>query len=409
MHFVAVRAVFSFLVPGGLLLTAAWVILHMGLLEESLPTLAHIYLYVVAVAGGMFGWRFSRSRLVFAIIVLVLADTALVHFVAGSSMHQGVGRTVFNAVAFLLPLNLVLFSMVKERGILTLRGIWRLSFVLLQPVALFLVWKYQRWDMASCLGFEFVHIPFLTAIPLAQPALLAFAAAFLLLTFQIFKRRATIECGFFWALISVLLAFVAGSVGPLSTVYFATAGLILVVSTVESSHSMAFRDELTGLPARRALDEALFKLGGSYTVAMADIDRFKQFNDTYGHDVGDQVLRMVGSKLAKVAGGGKPFRYGGEEFAVIFPGKLADESIPYLERVRKAVAESDFVLRSPDRPSSKPDRPRAMTGPRKTVSVTISIGAAERNERNTSPQQVIKAADKALYAAKKAGRNRVRA
>ena len=67
---------------------------------------------------------------------------------------------------------------------------------------------------------------------------------------------------------------------------------------------MAYDDELTGLPARRALNEALARLRGTYTVAMVDIDHFKRFNDEHGHDVGDQILRMVGARLAGVGGGG---------------------------------------------------------------------------------------------------------
>ncbi|UCF55947.1 MAG: GGDEF domain-containing protein, partial [Deltaproteobacteria bacterium] len=171
---------------------------------------------------------------------------------------------------------------------------------------------------------------------------------------------------------------------------------------------MAFKDELTGLPARRALNEELLKLGSSYTAAMLDIDFFKKFNDRYGHDVGDQVLRMIAAKIAKVTGGGKAFRYGGEEFTIIFPGKFADEVIPHLERLRKAVGASSFVIRGPMRPRKKPEDPKKIKGSRQKVSITVSIGAAERNESHTSPQQVVDAADKALYRAKKAGRNRVK-
>ena len=121
---------------------------------------------------------------------------------------------------------------------------------------------------------------------------------------------------------------------------------------------MAYRDQLTGLSARRALNEALQRVGGQYTVAMVDIDHFKKFNDRYGHDIGDQVLRMVAAKLAEVGGGGRAFRYGGEEFTILFPGRAVDESLPYLERIRKAVEETRFTVRGPGRPRRKPKKPR---------------------------------------------------
>jgi len=79
------------------------------------------------------------------------------------------------------------------------------------------------------------------------------------------------------------------------------------------------------LPSRRALIERLPSLGRRYTVAMVDVDHFKNFNDTYGHDAGDQVLRMVASRLGEVSGGGTAFRYGGEEFTILFPGKGGKE------------------------------------------------------------------------------------
>ena len=75
------------------------------------------------------------------------------------------------------------------------------------------------------------------------------------------------------------------------------------LSAIEAGHSLAFIDELTGLPGRRALERVLRGLTGPYTLAMVDIDRFKKFNDKYGHDAGDEVLRMVAAQLRGVSGG----------------------------------------------------------------------------------------------------------
>ena len=100
---------------------------------------------------------------------------------------------------------------------------------------------------------------------------------------------------------------------------------------------MAYRDELTSLPSRRALNQLMLSLGRKYSIAMLDIDHFKKFNDTHGHDVGDEVLRMVASKIAKVTGGGKPFRYGGEEFTVIYKGKTPDQVEAHLDALRKTI------------------------------------------------------------------------
>ena len=208
-------------------------------------------------------------------------------------------------------------------------------------------------------------------------------------------------------MVCVFLALQAPRNTATVTFYLATAALIFVVAVLEANYFMAYQDGLTGLPARRALNEALLKVGDTYAVAMADVDRFKQFNDLYGHDIGDQVLRMVGAKLAQVGGGGRAFRYGGEEFALVFPGKGTEEVVPLVNEIRKAVEDATFTIRGRGRPRKKPDSPRNTRSLRRAVTITISIGVAERNGRNTSPDQVIKAADRALYRAKDGGRNRV--
>ena len=91
---------------------------------------------------------------------------------------------------------------------------------------------------------------------------------------------------------------------------------------------------------------------------MLDIDFFKKFNDRYGHDVGDQVLCMVASHIKRVGGGGRPFRFGGEEFSILFQGKSRDETIPYLENLRESIENAQFALRGKNRPKKPPKRPK---------------------------------------------------
>jgi diguanylate cyclase (GGDEF)-like protein len=317
------------------------------------------------------------------------------------------GLALYNAIAFLLPLNLAALSFAQERGIVNVRGLVRLGVIFFQVVVVYVICFFPQLGVAGYLDYQPGSSSVLARLPLALPAILAFGVAFFVLAMRFIQRETVLENGFFWALLSVFFALAIGEMGNDSTIYFATAGLVLVISVIETSHSMAFRDELTGIPGRRALDESLLKLTGNYSVAMLDIDFFKKFNDRYGHDVGDQVLRLVASKFSQVSGGGKPYRYGGEEFTVVFPGKSLSETMPHLEKLRKEVAKTRFIVRGGDRRRKKPANPRRVGGPRKRVKITMSIGVAERNQRYGSPAQVIQAADKALYRAKKKGRNRV--
>jgi len=188
--------------------------------------------------------------------------------------------------------------------------------------------------------------------------------------------------------------------------YSGTAGVILAFAVLEHGYDIAFRDELTGLPGRRAFNNVMGQLGGTYAIAMCDVDHFKRFNDTYGHDVGDQVLKMVAAKLSQVGGGGKAFRYGGEEFLVLFRGRSAKEAEPFAESLRRSIADKEFVVRAPDRPARKPRKakdPEPTHAPK--VNITISIGIAERSKRHSTPELVLDAADATLYLAKEAGRN----
>jgi diguanylate cyclase (GGDEF)-like protein len=247
--------------------------------------------------------------------------------------------------------------------------------------------------------------PGLGALP--QPALVVFALAFIVIVRRAVRQVTAIESGAVWTLVAAFLAFSAGGGGLDSSLYLATGGLILVLSLIETWHGMAYDDELTGLPARRALNEALARLRGTYTVAMVDVDHFKRFNDEHGHDVGDQILRMVGTRLAGVGGGGRAFRYGGEEFAVLFPGKAVEETRDHLEALRQTIEGSPFTLRAPSRPRRRPESPPAI-GPRHRLAVTVSIGVAGSNGHRTKPDDVVQQADEALYRAKQAGRNQVR-
>jgi diguanylate cyclase (GGDEF)-like protein len=182
---------------------------------------------------------------------------------------------------------------------------------------------------------------------------------------------------------------------------------LISYSVIKDSFTMAFKDELTTIPSRRALMQYVQTLGRKYTVVMSDIDHFKKFNDTYGHDVGDEVLKLVASKLNQVTGGGKTFRFGGEEFVIIFPRKNANEVVPFVEVVRQVIADYDIALRTKPRPAKAP---KTKTKPKKEkiVKVTTSFGIAQRTKEAAEFEQVMKQADIALYAAKKAGRNCVK-
>jgi len=391
------KPLFWLVVPEGLVLAAAAILLHVSALRPSLPAFARFYPYVVFAGGALLGWRFQRSRLLFSLLVLALATAAI---------HRG--QLTAQLTAFLMPVNLAGLALLAERGTFTPFGLLRLGAIGLQVVLVEMCVRTAPAATSALLNWALLPARFVPAAALGQPALLAFVVTFALVGAFLALAPNTITRGFLWAIAASWLAVAPLRPSAAAAVYLGTAGLILVVAVLETSYLLAYQDGLTGLPARRALTEALERLAGQYTVAMVDVDHFKQFNDRYGHDVGDQVLRMVAANLAEVEGGGRAYRYGGEEFSIVFPGKSLDDCLPHLERIREAVADARFTIRRRLRPRNKPDQPKPRKGRRSDATITVSIGVAARSQRNANPDQVIRAADRALYVAKQDGRNRVR-
>jgi len=214
--------------------------------------------------------------------------------------------------------------------------------------------------------------------------------------------------------------FRQGGAGKIGSAYFGIAALVLASSIIENSYSLAYQDELTGLASRRAFNDALLRLKHPYAIATVDIDHFKRINDTFGHDTGDQVLRSVASRLARVSGGGEPFRVGGEEFTILFSGRTVAEVTDHLELLRMNIESSSFRLRTGEERRKAPrdsdrrtTRARTQKSPTPVpgaqpgfVNVTVSMGVAE-SQPKARPEEVIEQADEALYRAKQGGRNRI--
>ena len=372
-----------------------WPPLH-GAAASLLPA----FPYIVFAAGLLLALRFKRGRVVVMVALLALAER-LMHVLAGTG---GAGPVVLDVVAVLLPINLVAIGWLPERGVARITG-WTLAVLLVEALAIALLATPELRPLAARLARPLV-LGRSGVLSVPAPAAGAFVVALFASVARVAHFRSAIESGALWALVASFLAVAMRSTSGASLA-LATGGLVLVVSIIETSHAIAYGDELTGLPARRALNEALRRLSGHYAIAMVDIDHFKKFNDTYGHDIGDQLLRMVGARLATVNGGGRAFRYGGEEFAVLFPGSSVDDVLPHLETLRASVEASGFMLRGRDRPRRKGTAPRPSSHARR-VSVTISIGAAETDRGRSSAQTVLDAADQALYRAKHGGRNCIR-
>lgn len=391
-----VRWLNSLITPGAWLVLATW-----GLQQEeparlALSPYARFFCFGALAGAVLVSWYYSQGRVLFSSLVVGLTVWGVVMLPASAEVSK-------LAAAFLLPLNVALFAFLSERGTVTLSGLLKMALITIESAGVVMLGELRGGRLEAFLRWG-QDPAGATWIPLTQK--ISFAAASLTLLGLAAMRRTRVEAGLFWALMAAFMGLRTGKDDePLF--YFGAAGLILVYSVLEHGYEIAHRDELTGLPGRRALKGVMLELGGRYAVAMCDVDHFKSFNDTYGHEAGDQVLRFVGAKLMEMRGGARAFRYGGEEFTVVFPGRTAEEAQPLVESLREAIATSGFNLRGPNRPEKKTGHAPA-PGPRNSVTITISIGVAENSKKLSTPELVLEAADGALYRAKESGRNCVR-
>ncbi len=428
----------AWLVPGGLLLALAAALVNSSLFLQVAPSLAFYYVGGFA-AGLLLAWRFNSSRVLFSLLVLLVAHRAVDFFAAGQiragQVLTGPARTAVALAALLVPLNFIVFAGMRERGLIIAGIAPRFGLLFLESVVFAVLCRPENSPANP-------HHPGAAAIPLW--ILLSFVAAIAVFVRRFFQTRKPIEPGFVWSVAAVFLWLEFAPVGKASDAYVATAALILAASLIETSYVLAYHDELTGIRGRRAFNESLLSLDQQYAIAIVDIDHFKKFNDTYGHDVGDQVLCMVAKRLSQAGGDGQAFRCGGEEFAIVFRNTSAKEAFEHLDALRQIIEKSTFQVRGADRraeraaesrsdrrndrrndlgtggsdrrkpakkktaaaiPTLSPDRLSDHLSDR--LSVTVSIGVAEPSTRYRQPEQVIQAADQALYRAKNKGRNRV--
>jgi len=412
-------------VPGGLLLALAAALVSSSLFVQVAPSLAFYYVAVFA-AGLLLAWRFNSSRVLFSLLVLLLAHRA-VDFFSHGQIHTGPGRTAVALAALLIPLNFIVFASMRERGLVIAGIAPRFGLLFLESVIFAVLCRPENSPARP-------QHPGDPAIPLW--ILLSFVAAIAVFVRRFFQTRKPIEPGFVWSVAAVFMWLEFAPAGKAADAYVATAALILGASLIETSYVLAYHDELTGIRGRRAFNESLLSLDQQYAIAIVDIDHFKKFNDTYGHDVGDQVLCMVAKRLSQVGGDGQAFRCGGEEFAIVFRNTSAKEAFEHLDSLRQIVEKSTFQVRGSERRAErraekrsdcrndlrkgeadrrKPARRKiASASPNPSpdrlsdhLSVTVSIGVAEPSTRYRQPEQVIQAADQALYRAKNKGRNRV--
>ena len=414
------RAIQPFHAPAVILAAAAFFV---WIVPQELLAPSEFLPFVILPVGAILSQWFNRGR-------AFLALTSLLLGYAGYTVATRINADPFavdavvSAIAIFIPLNVTLMLALPERGVLHFRSYRWLLLIVIETLLTAWVASAGNSLLSGMAWRTMLDHWLLHPDPTPFLGRLLFASGIALAVARILERQSPLEIGLGSSLLAFFIACTWIDSSGAFAIFFSASGIILLVSVLQESHRMAFRDELTGLPGRRVLEEQMLGMGPAFTIAMVDVDHFKKFNDTHGHDVGDQVLRMVGAKLADVTGDGRAFRYGGEEFSILFDEKTVEETLPHLENLRISIANQMLIARAQDRRQTERDRDdRRMKSPTRSekstsaekqemvdageLSVTVSIGVAERSRRLHTAAAVIRAADEALYRAKHSGRNRV--
>jgi len=356
------------------------------LLPPSLSNALHYFPPLLIIFATAITLHFNQIRILCYLIII-----SALYFLLSYEILTDV--FTFTLFATFTPLLLLATILMKQQSVFTVRALpFYLIFIVVILFSLWLIREQPEWatfyfssQWLPARYFDWTQIP--------QTSLIIFLISFIILIALTPRRQDHLTLT---GLAVLILIWIGLHFKPEASdlIILTSSGLILcLINVLQESWRMAYLDELTQLPGRRAMREKLQSLLGIYTLAMVDIDFFKKFNDSYGHETGDDALRMIAAKLQKITGGGLVYRYGGEEFTIIFTNKSVDQVKEHLEILRQNIAESPFVVNR-----------RSKQRKNKSVNITISIGVADSIGINTA-EETLKKADKALYKAKKKGRN----
>lgn len=353
---------------------------------------------VIAIALSIY---FNKSKL-FVLLLFPLFYNLVLAF--PNTLFTKLSGTAFWHIAPLsCAIGYLLLYALQERGLFSSFGLLRSGIAAVLLFVSYLGLNYFSPALHMALNTSLLPYVF-HAMTKTSDFILILASISLLFIFLVsLLFEAQTQKAPFWMLTSLMASFLFSQEAQSFILFSLLSALIAISALVHDAYKMAYIDTLTAIPGRRALEERFLHLGSSYVVAMVDIDFFKKFNDTFGHEVGDDVLKLIAKELTQIKNGGKAYRYGGEEFTILFAGKKKEECVMALEEVRERIFRRGFVVRDKNRPEKAPKTVEKSEHTKKQrLSVSIGMSVSQKGK---TPHEIIKIADTALYKAKESGRN----
>ncbi|MFA0144511.1 GGDEF domain-containing protein [Vibrio lentus] len=364
--------------------------------------------YILLSVAVLLCHTFRQGRMAMVSLTMLVAYF-IIQVRLQTPLNTGTTLLELSLLAALVPVTCLLVYAFPDNGVNS-----KSMFLYALVVVLFMIWAQLIVSHFHAGGFEswsegilftvrdFSKLPFI--LVLYSLCLLGLTSILVL----VYNR--SIDVVVYSAILLSSSTFIFFDIQYISSTMFSLSGILIIVYVMSASHDMAFNDQLTNIPGRHALEVDMKHLGRKYSMAMVDIDHFKKFNDTYGHDIGDDVLKLVARILRETTGGAKAYRYGGEEFTIIFKGKNTEQVKEHLQVLISEIQNYDMIIRNThDRPDDHEVgmQKRGKNGkPTKVVNVTVSIGLSD-STTTKQPEEVLKLADNALYKAKETGRNKL--
>jgi len=372
---------------------------------ELIPSYAYYFLwqstFVFLLIAIVLSIYFNKSKL-FVLLLFPFFFNLILAF--PNTFFTKLSGTAFWYIAPVsCAIGYLLLYVLQERGLFSNFGMLRSSLAMVVLILSFLGLKYFSLPLQTALDTPLLPQLFhglskandFTLIITLITLLVIFLISLL---FSAYHQKAP-----FWMLTALMCSFLFLQDAHSFILFSLIASLVAISALISDAYKMAYIDTLTSIPGRRALEERFLHLGSSYVLAMVDIDFFKKFNDTFGHDIGDEVLKMIAKELSQITNKGKVYRYGGEEFTILFTRKSKEDCLMALEEVRERIFRRGFVVRDKNRPEKAPQKTKTPSSPKKER-LSISIGASV-SIKGKDPYEILKLADNALYKAKESGRN----
>ena len=359
-----------------------------------------VYRVLVYVVGFTLCWHFRRSRAAAVLLGLFMMDMLLRP--SSAALVLGAG-SVWDASGVLFLFLMAVVAAMRDRGLRSTKGFTQVSIVLVGLVGGLLLWavrpEFLSWTWQPFLPWD------LGILGLSDGILVTGLFAALVTGGLALGRRHRLDKAFFWIALSVLMALRGGSESVESTIYLAMAGLILIINVLEKSYSLSVRDDITGLPTRRALRREIKRAGSRYALAFVGVDGYYDLYDRHGRDASDRVIKKVAVHLGESDRTGRAFRFSNHDFAVVYPGKGRNDVLADLESLRTRIEDFRFSLRPNAKRAGEAEPPHY---PAVRWPLTVSVGVAERGGRKGWSARygaIARSARGALHRGRKAGGN----